>query len=332
MKKPIVSVLMPVKNTELFLTECLDSILNQSFENWELIAVDDNSEDNSWPILTSYSQKDNRIKIIKNDSSGIISALNLAYKHSSGDFITRMDSDDIMEHEKLELMKNQLELKGRGHLAVGLVKYFSDTELGEGYRNYAVWLNNLTSSQSNFSDIYKECSIPSPCWMLCREDFDSCGAFNSQVYPEDYDLAFRFRKAELKVASVNKVIHQWRDYDSRTSRIDKNYSDNRFFQLKIDHFLDQDYSQDAPLVIWGAGNKGKKIASLLAEKRIQFHWICNNSNKIGREIYGTYLKDLIILNKSTKSQIIVSVSSPCDSDEIEKMIAENQQHQYFRFC
>lgn len=331
MNEPAVSIIMPVKNTAAFLVECLDSIINQTLEKWELLAVDDHSDDNSLDILTSYAHKDKRIHVFQNNGSGIIEALTFGYKKSSGKFITRMDSDDLMEPDKLELMKNQLQVRGNGHIAVGLVEYFSETELGEGYAKYAFWLNDLTKTASNFSDIYKECSIPSPCWMLAREDFDSCGGFNADIYPEDYDLAFRFRKAGLKIAAIDKVIHQWRDYASRTSRMDENYTDNRFFELKIYHFLDQDQDKKLALVVWGAGNKGKKIADLLTKKKIQFHWVCNNANKIGKDIYGTYLQGMDALANIDPAQVIVAVSSPKDSGEVEEVISENPKHQYFRF-
>jgi len=331
--KPIISVLMPVKNTGKFLQECLESILNQSIKNWELIAVDDHSEDNSFAILNSYANQDSRIRVYKNSNKGIIAALCLAYKQSTGNYITRMDSDDIMEPDKLELMHKQLDKDGGGYIAVGFVNYFSKNKLGEGYTNYAHWLNNLTSAASNFSDIYKECSIPSPCWMINRDDFDKCGGFDSTIYPEDYDLAFRFRKAGLRITPVKKVIHQWRDYESRTSRTDKNYSDNRFSELKVMHFLDQDFdsNSDVPLILWGAGTKGKKIAILLTDKKVNFQWICNNDNKIGKDIYGTILENLAPVARPAKAQVIVAVSSQHDRDEIEQLIMNNRQHQYFRF-
>ncbi len=328
---PMISILMPVKNTGKHLKECLDSILNQSLTNWELVAVDDNSDDNSLSILKSYANKNQRIRVYINPDKGIITALRLAYAQSFGGYITRMDSDDVMEADKLELLLEQLELKGEGYLAVGKVNYFSEDKLGEGYINYANWLNELTNLASNFSDIYKECTIPSPCWMIAKFDFESCGGFDSDIYPEDYDLAFRFRKAGLQIAPVNKVIHQWRDYENRTSRTDKNYSDNRFSELKVRHFLDQDINSTLPLMLWGAGAKGKKIATLLANAEVNFNWICNNNNKIGKDIYGTILQNLEPISESVKAQVIVAVSSQHDSDGVEQLIKDNPQHQYYRF-
>jgi len=322
---------MPVKNTSNFLTECLASILNQTYQNWELIAIDDHSEDESFQMLQSYREKDARVKVFKNLGSGIIAALQLGYRHSQGEFITRMDSDDVMSSEKIALMVEQLRKRGSGYLSVGLVNYFSAGKLGEGYLNYANWLNKLTLSESNFEEIYKECSIPSPCWMVARTDFGACGGFASEVYPEDYDLAFRFRKGGLKIATVPEVIHQWRDYETRTSRTDKNYADNRFSELKVMHFEDQDYDAEKPLVLWGAGKKGKKIAQLLIEHKMEFQWVSNNTNKVGRDIYGVILADMSALEQLEDAQVVIAISSPDDSEEINQVMDKNLQNQYYRF-
>ena len=193
---------MPVKNAEPFLNDCIESILSQTDENWELLAVDDGSSDNSYQTLKSYADKDSRIQALRNSGSGIISALRLAYENSSGNLITRMDADDKMDSQKLEILKRNLNSSGKGHIAIGLVKYFSETTLGDGYLKYESWLNDLTSVGANYSDIYKECVIPSPCWMVFKEDLDICEVFSSGTYPEDYDLCFRFYKGNLKVMLV----------------------------------------------------------------------------------------------------------------------------------
>ena len=95
---------MAVKDTEPYLVECLDSIINQTYSNWELIAVNDHSSDNSLNILQDYALKDARIKVIENDGEKLIAALQTGYKHVSGSLINRMDSDDKMPDYKLEIM------------------------------------------------------------------------------------------------------------------------------------------------------------------------------------------------------------------------------------
>ena len=124
-----------------------------------------------------------------------------------------------------------------------MVKYFSEKELGNGYKNYETWLNSLTSKGLNFNEIYKECVIPSPCWMVHREDLEKVNNFESKIYPEDYDLAFRFYQIGLNCIKSNKVLHMWRDYPNRTSRTNPNYADNSFLKLKINYFLKLSYNE-----------------------------------------------------------------------------------------
>ena len=158
MQNTLVSILIPFKNTASFLPECIQSILEQQHQNWEVLAVDDHSTDNSWDIMVSYQEKDSRIKVFANNGEGIIAALRLAYLNSKGEFITRMDSDDIMAPQKLLVMLGSLIQQGMGHLAVGQVRYFSERGISNGYKRYEHWLNQLTETGSNYSEIYKEYS------------------------------------------------------------------------------------------------------------------------------------------------------------------------------
>ncbi|GAG60222.1 unnamed protein product, partial [marine sediment metagenome] len=83
MLKPLISILTPFKNTAEFLQECLESIVKQTYTNWELIIIDDNSTDLSSEIVSTYAEKDSRIKLHKNTGNGIIDALRLAFKNSN---------------------------------------------------------------------------------------------------------------------------------------------------------------------------------------------------------------------------------------------------------
>ncbi len=321
----LVSIVMPVKNTEPYLRECLDSILAQSHTEWELLAVDDGSSDDSLALLRSYSQKDSRIKALRNTGGGIIPALQTGYAVSSGTFITRMDSDDIMMPSKLELMIKCLEKGGKKTVTVGLVDYFSEGALGDGYRRYAEWLNALTLAESHFNDIYKECVIPSPCWMMYKEDFDRIGGFTPDIYPEDYDLCFRMYKNGIRTLGVPQILHRWRDRSDRTSRTHEHYADNRFFELKVRYFLEIDHDTEASLFLWGAGKKGKRIARLLLECGVSFRWVCDNEKKIGKEIYGVVLEGIrqvgrpdgeVVGITGKGDQVIIAVSSPDAQAEI----------------
>jgi glycosyltransferase involved in cell wall biosynthesis len=335
MQKPLISILIPFKNTETFLPECLDSIIEQSYRNWEVIIVDDGSSDRSYKIVSNYTKVDKRFKLFKNPGEGIIEALRFAFEKSSGTYITRMDSDDIMVPNKLEVLLNNLLANSKGYLATGLVSYFSETGINDGYKSYETWLNRLTTKGSNYSEIYKECVIPSPCWMIHKNDLIACDAFNPNDYPEDYDLTFRFYKHQMKVIPCDKVLHYWRDYSTRTSRTHEHYAENYFLEIKLRYFLELDYDSTRPLVVWGAGNKGKTIAKLLNNKNVDFIWICNNPKKIGKHIYDKELHDFNYLNEIKNAQSIITVANKESQQSIKSFFKSNNKQKmldYFFFC
>jgi len=335
MQKPLISILTPFKNTDPYIYECLDSILNQTYTHWELVIVDDGSTDTSYQIVSDFAKKDERVKLFKNPGQGIIAALQFAFEKSSGSYITRMDSDDIMSPMKLEVLLNNLLHFGKGHLATGLVSYFSKEGLSDGYKQYEKWLNRLTQTGANYSEIYKECVIPSPCWMVHKDDLLACDAFYPDDYPEDYDLAFRFYQQKLKVIPCKQVLHFWRDYSTRTSRTHENYAQNYFLELKLRYFLDLNYDATQPLVIWGAGFKGKSIAKLLIERQVGFIWICNNPKKIGKHIYHQELFGFNYLEELKRYQCIVTVANKTSQQSIRDFFRRHQKvamEDYYFFC
>ncbi|MDU8887293.1 glycosyltransferase family 2 protein [Yeosuana sp. MJ-SS3] len=335
MQIPLVSILTPFKNTKAFLTDCIDSVLNQTFTNWEMILVDDFSTDESYKLVKEFSKKDLRIKLFKNTNKGIIGALQLAFEHSQGSFITRMDSDDIMDVQKLEILAHNLKEHGNNHVAVGLVKYFSEDDIGDGYSKYENWLNELTKTGSNFFEIYKECVIPSPCWMIHKEDLMTSDAFNPYRYPEDYDLTFRFYEQGFSCIPCQEILHYWRDYPTRSSRTHEHYALNYFLDLKMHYFLKLDYDTSRPLVVWGAGFKGKMVAKTLVEKQIPFYWICNNPKKIGKKIYKQKMLDFTYIEQLENSQSIITVANEDAQAYIKTYMQKlNKRHMkdYFFFC
>ncbi len=318
----MISIIMTVYNAAPFLPACLDSILGQSTDDWELCAVINYATDDSFDILSAYARSDKRIKVVQNDGpEGIQSALRKAFSMTSGIWITRMDADDIMDTHKLSALKKALQERGRGYVATGLVHYFSDEgELGNGFRRYEGWLNSLTLKETNFTDIYRECVIPSPCWMVHREDLMKCEAFEPEVYPEDYDLCFRFYKYGLKVAGVDRKIHLWRDYPWRNSRVDERYADQRFLKLKLPYFFELDRDPNRPLLLWGAGHNGKKIAKWLSQHKKPFHWITNNTRKIGQHIYGVLVEPESIIWELDAPQSLIAVSAPEAKEHIKEIL------------
>jgi len=327
----MISIVMPVKNAQPYLIECLDSILNQSYTNWELIAINDHSSDDSFTILQSYSESDPRIRTFQNDGQGIIPALQKAYSKTSGQFITRMDADDIMPKDKLKLFRAQLTLFPES-VTTGKIKYIGEN-LREGYQKYEQWMNALVDRNSYFEEIYRECVIPSPAWMMSRKLFDEIGGFNHNTYPEDYDLTLRMYKAKIPIKPVDDLVHIWRDYQERTSRNDPHYAFNAFEVLKTKYFLEIDYDPNKILVIWGGGKKGKNIAILLQSHQIDFKWACNNPKKIGQDIYNIEMEDIeTIFDHELQYQSIIAVANPDEQIEIKKQLSQMPNVSAYWFC
>ena len=104
----LISVVIPVYNVEKYLSKCLESIINQTYKNIEIICVNDGSEDNCSKILSEYKKRDNRIKIINKENGGLSSARNAGIDISTGKYITFIDSDDYIDEDCIEFLYKEI--------------------------------------------------------------------------------------------------------------------------------------------------------------------------------------------------------------------------------
>ena len=277
--------------------------------------MDDHSTDESHAILQSFSKEDSRISVFRNNGNGIIPALRLAFSNSVGSFITRMDADDLMPPSKLETLLRACQNGGEKAIATGKVSYFSDGNLMDGFIRYQDWLNGLIDRGDPFQQIFRECPVASPNWMMRRSFLKRIGAFEPEVYPEDYDLIFRAFLHGAQPSVSKEVTHHWRDHQSRASRTNENYADNTFFDLKLYYFLE--LFSNEKISLYGAGKKGKRLAQLLIDRNVDFRWFSNNPKKIGREIYGIFLEaDQFVFEEDTTEKTIVAISSPEEQQKV----------------
>lgn len=329
--KGLISILMPVKNAAPFLSETLQSIILQSYPLWELIAVDDHSTDESKKILTHFQSREARIKLYCNSGNGILDALQLAQSKASGEMISRMDADDLMPPKRYQNQQQLLEYSGKNHLITGQLKYFSSSKpLQEGFLKYAEWLNHLSSSQNHYQEIYKECVIASPSWLMWSEDFFNIGGFEGLDYPEDYDFVFRLYKNDIEIKSVNDLVLFWRDHPERASRTLEQYRDQSFFSLKWKRFTELNRNPQLPIVLYGAGPKGKKLAKIIQQTDPDFYWVSGNQNKVKHIIYEKeILNEHFLKELQQHFQLIVAISSPAQLKEAQKCIPSNADIFYF---
>jgi len=107
-KQPKVSVIIPVYNVKDFLQECIDSVINQTLKDIEIICVDDESTDGSYDILLDYEKKDTRVKVIRQKNGGAGAARNHGLKYASGEYLSFLDADDFFEKDMLEKAYNKI--------------------------------------------------------------------------------------------------------------------------------------------------------------------------------------------------------------------------------
>lgn len=116
-----VSIIVPVYNVEKHLRKCLDSIVNQTYKNIEIICVDDGSQDNSIDILREYKAKDNRVKVIRQENKGVSVARNIGLENISGKYLMFVDSDDWIEPNTIEELYNLAEKENSDIIISGLI-------------------------------------------------------------------------------------------------------------------------------------------------------------------------------------------------------------------
>lgn len=104
MKQPLISVIVPCYNVEEYLPKCIESILSQTYENLEILLVDDGSSDNSGRICDEYAGKDCRIRVIHKENGGLSDARNVALDVMKGEYVTFIDSDDYVEEDYVEIL------------------------------------------------------------------------------------------------------------------------------------------------------------------------------------------------------------------------------------
>ena len=282
----MLSIILPFKNAASWIGETIDSILDQEYTNWELICIDDFSEDNSSTLIMEYYTIDKRIQLIRNKKSGIIPALQLGLKYSAGTYITRMDADDIMPSGRLNHMVSTMKVAPPKTIVTGKVKYFSGSQVSDGYLKYERWLNDRIDNNDHFAQIYRECVIASPNWLARKDELLEYSIFEQLNYPEDYDMVFRWFSNGFTIHGLNETTLHWREHPQRTSRNSDVYDQESFFNLKLRWFIHLIDLKDKCIAILGAGQKGKIVAQFFQEKGIDFDWYDLNYSNFNSPIFG----------------------------------------------
>lgn len=203
---PRVSVLMAVYNTAAYLAPAIESILHQTYEDFELIVIDDGSTDDSARIAENYAAKDARIRLIRQPNAGVGAATNRGLSASRGEYVAIMDSDDISEPERLACQVEYLDAHP-DIAAVGtqwLMIQPDDQVAGADMQP--------TSTEAVAMLMYAYFSVHHPTAMIRRAAMSSVGGYREDracIVP-DYDLFMRMQQAGYGFANLPEVLFRWR--------------------------------------------------------------------------------------------------------------------------
>lgn len=218
-----VTVLMPVYNASTHLREAIDSILNQTFKNFELLIINDGSTDNSEQIIQSYN--DSRIRYVKNETNiRLIATLNKGIEMANGRYIVRMDADDISEPDRIQVQYDYMEQNPGVAICGSWFKMFGD-------RNEIV--KYVDGHYPIMAKMLYQCHFCHPSVILRKEallTFDV--RFDPFfIHAEDYDFFTRIGE-RYKLANIQKVLVHYRTHAQSISQQNKAIQDSKSATIK----------------------------------------------------------------------------------------------------
>jgi glycosyltransferase involved in cell wall biosynthesis len=178
--QPLVSILIPVYNSEDYIVETLESCLSQSYSNIEIIIVDDGSKDNSLVICEKYEKKHEFIEVFSQENSGAPKARNFAFEKSKGKYIQYLDADDLLTKDKI---KCQVELLiSEDYKTISYTNFIEfSKENKAAIENVTPKVSNYTNSIDFFNHLLKTGWLQTSCWLVSRELIHTVGKWREDL-------------------------------------------------------------------------------------------------------------------------------------------------------
>lgn len=206
-EKPLVSIIIPVYNTEIFLEECVKSCVQQDYENLEIILVDDGSTDGSGQLCEQLADKNNRVIVYHKENGGLSDARNYGLNKSQGKYIVFVDSDDMISKTMISILYKEL-VQNRGDIAVCDLAHFID---GDSPRYGGKWQIDILSSNDAIKEmLYQKKISTSSCGKMYRKSAIGEERFVKGQRFEDNDFLFRVFRKNKFIISVDAKLYGYR--------------------------------------------------------------------------------------------------------------------------
>ena len=219
-----VSVIIPVYNVEKYLPKCLDSIVNQTYADLEIICVNDGSPDNSYAILEEYAKKDSRIKIITQKNTGLSGARNAGIKASTGDYIVFLDSDDWMDTEAIETVVTVAQNSSSDTVLWGYVREFAEKSVEK-----KIFDGDRTFDQAETRDLHRRLAGLTGEELRNPENTDALVTAWGKLYTASFIKENNLQFVDTKIIGTEDLLFNmyYFGFAKKCSFIDKPYNHYR---------------------------------------------------------------------------------------------------------
>ena len=214
MNGPLITVIIPVYNVENYLSECLDSVLNQTYENIEVFLVDDGSVDRSGIICDEYSSRDKRIKVIHKNNTGAAASRNIGIKHAKGEYVLFCDSDDILNKELIKKLFKLIQKCG-AQIAICDVKPFEGSFLVDTrtVKRDLIIMNNKEAIRMM---LYQKHFDTGPCGKLIKKEIVDKHFFPEGKRFEDLFVIYKYLDLAELIVYDPEPLYYYRQRENST--------------------------------------------------------------------------------------------------------------------
>jgi glycosyltransferase involved in cell wall biosynthesis len=330
MPPPAISIVLPVHNDEDTLPRALDSLLAQTDPDWELLAVDDGSTDSVPACLAAYAQRDPRIRVLSPGRVGIVTALQYGCAEAHAPLIARMDADDEAHPERLA--RQRAYLTGHPGIALCGTGVSAGGPIRIGRQRYLDWINSLLTPETIAQEIFVECPLPHPTFLIRRAALEAVGGYQDRGWPEDYDLVLRLWQAGHPMGKLPGPLLTWHERPGRLSMRDPRYGPAAFRACKR-HYLRATHLARYPQYYqWGAGEAGKPwLREWGATPPVGVVDI--RPSKLGKTIHGVPVIPAEALPPAGEAFVVIAVGTPGARDIIRNQLQQKayREGEHFTF-
>lgn len=257
---PEISILVPVYKVENSLAKCIESVLKQDFQDWEMILVDDGSPDNSGIICDEYATKDCRIKVVHKENGGLISARREGFINSSGTYLVFLDSDDTLAEMALSTLYNNI-VKGYDIIKAGVVKTDKE-DVVISYENFPFLDGEIVEREYFIKKTFIGDIAPYLCGSIYKRELFTEDIFSKSIeakisFGEDWVTNLLISKNVQKVLCIKDVVYNYfinNESITNSQVVSVEYIDRVQEVLKKEGILDLSFLSDY-IKIWYALNR-----------------------------------------------------------------------------